>query len=279
MTTTALDAQVLPDAEADTYAEWFACLAEPTRVRLLHAVATSPRGMTIGALTEILGISQSTCSHHVRKLADVGFVRVQKERTATLVTINTACCAGLPHAADAVMGLLAPRPCCPDDIPADVTVRVLGNEDWAAVRRIYGEGIATGDATFETAVPSRASLDAKWLPDHRWVAELDGEVVGWAAAAPASTRKVYSGVAETSIYVADGHRGRGIGKALIRKQVMAADEDGLWTLQTSIFPENRASVGLHHAAGFRTLGIRERIAQRDGIWRDTVFMERRSTVN
>ena len=279
MTTTALDAQVLPDAEADTYAEWFACLAEPTRVRLLHAVATSPRGMTIGALTEILGISQSTCSHHVRKLADVGFVRVQKERTATLVTINTACCAGLPHAAAAVMGLLAPRPCCPDDIPADVTVRVLGNEDWAAVRRIYGEGIATGDATFETAVPSRASLDAKWLPDHRWVAELDGEVVGWAAAAPASTRKVYSGVAETSIYVADGHRGRGIGKALIRKQVMAADEDGLWTLQTSIFPENRASVGLHHAAGFRTLGIRERIAQRDGIWRDTVFMERRSTVN
>lgn len=98
------EAQVLPDTDAD----WFACLAEPTRVRLLHAVATAPRGMTVGALTEILGISQSTCSHHVRKLTHVGFVQVHKERTATLVTINATCCAGLPHAADAVMGLLAP---------------------------------------------------------------------------------------------------------------------------------------------------------------------------
>ncbi len=278
-TTTSGQAQVLPDAETATYAEWFACLAEPTRVRLLHAVATSPRGMTVGALTEILGISQSTCSHHVRKLAEVGFVNVQKEGTATLVTINAACCAGLPHAADAVMGLLAPRPCCPDDIPTDVQVRALDEGDWAAVRRIYGQGIDTGLATFETTVPSRASLDAKWLPNHRWVAEIDGDVVGWAAATPASAREVYAGVAETSIYVADGYRGRGIGKALIRKQVMAADEGGLWTLQTSIFTENRASVGLHHAAGFRTLGIRERVARRDGIWRDTVFMERRSTVN
>jgi L-amino acid N-acyltransferase YncA/DNA-binding transcriptional ArsR family regulator len=271
--------QVLPDAEAATYADWFACLAEPTRVRLLHAVATSSRGMTVGALTEILGISQSTCSHHVRKLADVGFVHLQKEGTATLVTINAACCAGLPHAADAVMGLLAPRPCCPGDIPTDVSVRALGDQDWAAVRRIYGQGIDTGLATFETAVPSRASLDAKWLPGHRWVAELDGDVVGWAAATAVSAREVYAGVAETSVYVAAGHQGRGIGKALIRQQVMAADEGGLWTLQASIFPENRASVGLHHAAGYRTIGIRERIAQRDGAWRDTVLMERRSTVN
>lgn len=277
--TTTLEAQVLPEAEASTYAAWFACLAEPTRVRLLHAVATAPQGMTVGALTEVLGISQSTCSHHVRKLADVGFVQLHKEGTTTLVTINPACCVGLPHAADAVMGLLAPRPCCPEDVPADVTVRALRDPDWAAVRRIYGEGIATGLATFETAVPSRSSLDAKWLPDHRWVAEVDGEVVGWAAATPASAREAYSGVAETSIYVGDGYRGRGVGKALIRKQVMAADEGGLWTLQTSIFAENRSSVGLHHAAGFRTLGIRERIAQRDDVWHDTVFMERRSTVN
>lgn len=271
--------QVLPDAEAATYADWFACLAEPTRVRLLHAVATSSRGMTVGALTEILGISQSTCSHHVRKLADVGFVHVQKEGTATLVTINTACCAGLPHVADVVMGLLAPRPCCPGDIPTDVSVRALGDQDWAAVRRIYGQGIDTGLATFETTVPSRASLDAKWLPDHRWVAELDGDVVGWAAATAVSAREVYAGVAETSVYVAAGHQGRGIGKALIRQQVMAADAGGLWTLQASIFPENRASVGLHHAAGYRTIGIRERIAQRDGVWHDTVLMERRSSVS
>lgn len=272
-------AQVLPTGEATTYAEWFACLAEPVRVRLLHAVATSPKGITVGALTEILGTSQSTTSHHVRKLADVGFVRLRKEGTATIVTVNEACCAGLPHAADAVMGLLAPRPCCPDDVPADVTVRALEPGDWAAVRHIYGEGIATGIATFETTVPSRASLDAKWLPEHRWVAELDGQVVGWTAASPVSGRDCYSGVAETSIYVADGHRGRGIGKALLHKQVTAADAAGLWMLQTAIFTENRASIALHHSAGYRTIGIRERIAQLDGTWHDTVLIERRSPIN
>ena len=272
-------AQVLPTGEATTYAEWFACLAEPVRVRLLHAVATSPKGITVGALTEILGTSQSTTSHHVRKLADVGFVRLRKEGTATIVTVNEACCAGLPHAADAVMGLLAPRPRCPDDVPADVTVRALEPSDWAVVRRIYGEGIATGIATFETTVPSRASLDAKWLPEHRWVAELDGQVVGWTAASPVSGRDCYSGVAETSIYVADGHRGRGVGKALLYKQVTAADAAGLWMLQTAIFTENRASIALHHSAGYRTVGIRERIAQLDGTWHDTVLIERRSPVN
>ncbi|ONI77964.1 ArsR family transcriptional regulator [Actinosynnema sp. ALI-1.44] len=271
-------AQVLPSQEAATYAEWFACLAEPVRVRLLHAVATSPSGITVGALTEILGTSQSTTSHHVRKLADVGFVNLVKQGTATIVTVNEACCAGLPHAADAVMGMLAPRPCCPDEVPADVTVRALEPGDWPAVRRIYGEGIATGLATFETTVPSRASLDAKWLPEHRWVAEIDGEVVGWTAVAPVSTRDSYAGVAESAVYVAEDHQGRGVGKALLHKQVNAADAAGLWTLQASIITENRASIGLHHSAGYRTVGIRERIAQLDGVWHDTVFLERRSPV-
>ncbi|MFL6125137.1 helix-turn-helix domain-containing GNAT family N-acetyltransferase [Actinophytocola sp.] len=276
MTATAPATSVLPEQEAATYAEWFASLAEPTRIRLLHIVATSPGGTTVGRLTELLGISQSTCSHHVRKLADVGFLKLHKEGTSTRVTVNSACCVGLPHAADAVMGLLAPRPCCPADVPDDVTVRALRPADWPAVRRIYGEGIATGIATFETTVPSRASLDAKWLPDHRWVAELDGQVVGWTALSPTSNRECYAGVAESSIYVADGHRGRGIGKALIRQQVVAADEAGLWTLQTAIFTENRASIALHHAAGYRTVGIRERIAQLNGVWHDTVLIERRS---
>lgn len=271
-------AQVLPTSEAATYAEWFACLAEPVRVRLLHAVATSPHGITIGSLTEIVGVSQSTCSHHVRRLAEVGFVLLRKEGTATIVTVNQACCVGLPHAADAVMGLLASRPCCPDDVPNDVTVRALTVDDWSAVRRIYSEGIATGIATFETAVPSTTALDAKWLPEHRWVAELDGQVVGWTAAAPVSTRDCYAGVAETSVYVGDRHRGRGVGKALLRQQVTAADAAGLWMLQTSIFTENRASIALHHAAGYRTVGIRERVAQREGVWHDTVLIERRSAV-
>lgn len=274
MTTTV--APVLPEQEAATYAEWFASLAEPTRVRLLHIVATAPGGITVGALAELLGISQSTCSHHVRKLADIGFLRLHKQGTSTRVTVNPACCVGLPHAADAVMGLLAPRPCCPTEVPAEVTVRALEPGDWAAVRRIYADGIATGVATFETAVPSRASLDATWLSDHRWVAEIDGQVVGWTALSPVSTRDCYAGVAESAIYVADGHRGRGIGKALIRQQVLAADEAGLWTLQTAIFTENRASIALHHSAGYRTVGVRDRIAQRDGTWHDTVLVERRA---
>ena len=261
--------------DAATYAEWFACLAEPTRVRLLHGVATAGRATSVGELTEQLGISQSTCSHHIRRLADVGFVTLRKDRTTTLVSVDPTCCTGLPHAADAVMGMLGPRPCCPDDVPTDVTVRALRVADWPDVRRIYGEGIATGNATFETEVPGRRTLDHTWLPGHRWVAEADGRVVGWAAASPASSGAVYAGVAETAIYVGDGFRGRGVGKALIRRQVTSADDAGLWTLQASIFPENRASIALHQSAGFRTLGLRERIARHHGRWRDTVFLERR----
>jgi L-amino acid N-acyltransferase YncA/DNA-binding transcriptional ArsR family regulator len=267
----------LSPQDAATYAEWFASLADPTRVRLLHAVAVAGRPVPVGELAEQVGISQSTCSHHLRKLADVGFVMLRKDKTATLVSVNAACCTGLPHAADAVMGLLGPRPCCPEDLPDDVTVRALQPDDWPAVRRIYAEGIATGNATFETDVPDRRTLDHAWLPDHRWVAQLDGQVVGWAAAKAVSPRPVYAGVAETSLYVGEGYRGRGIGKALIHRQVTAADTAGLWTLQTAIFPENRASIALHQSAGFRTLGVRERIAQHHGIWRDTVFLERRRT--
>lgn len=276
MTVTAPSPRLLGTQDAATYSEWFASLAEPTRVRLLHAAATAGRSMTVGELTELLGISQSTCSHHVRKLADIGFLLLHKEGTATHVTVNPNCCTGLPHAADVVMGVLAPRPCRPGNLPLDVTVRAMREDDWTAVRRIYAEGIATGDATFETEVPQRRALDSKWLRDHRWIAEVDDAVAGWAAATPVSTRECYSGVAEHSVYVSTDFRGRGVGKALLHKLVTAADEAGLWTLQTSIFPENRASLALHHAAGFRTLGVRERIAQHHGVWRDTVFLERRT---
>jgi L-amino acid N-acyltransferase YncA len=157
-----------------------------------------------------------------------------------------------------------------------VMIRALQPADWPAVLRIYAEGIATGDATFETEVPAPAVLDVRWLRDHRWVAVLGGQVAGWAAATAASTRSCYAGVAESSVYIGAGWRGRGVGKALLHKQIAAAEEDGLWTLQTAIFPENRASLALHHGAGFRTVGIRERIAQHHGRWRDTVLLERRT---
>lgn len=258
--------------EAATYASWFSTLSDPTRVRLLHHVASAPAPVTVGELTALLGVSQSTCSHHVRKLADVGFLRIQREGTTTLVTVNPACCTGLPHAADAVMGALSSGTVNP---VAGVAIRSMTTEDWPEVRRIYGEGIASGNATFETEVPSRRTLESKWLPDHRWIAEVDGEIAGWAAATPVSARECYAGVVETSIYVADASQGRGVGKTLLHHQVSAADADDLWTLQAVIFPENRASIALHHKAGFRTVGVRERIAQHHGEWRDTVLLERR----
>ncbi len=109
---------VLAQGDADTYAQWFACLAEPMRVRLLHRVASAVGGITVGALAEALGIGQPTVSHHLRKLADVGFVTMRREGTSTVVAMSPTCCVALPQAADVVMGVLAPRPCCPSDLPA-----------------------------------------------------------------------------------------------------------------------------------------------------------------
>jgi L-amino acid N-acyltransferase YncA/DNA-binding transcriptional ArsR family regulator len=269
----------LPPDRAEEYAEWFALLGDPTRVRLLHVLSTSTSGaMRVGELAQALGISQSTCSHHVETLRKVGFVVVDKVGTSSMVSVNAACCTGLPHAADVVMGTLASQPCCPTDLPADVAVRPVTDADLPAVLDIYAEGLATRNATFETTVPTAAQLRARWLPDLAWVAELDGRVVGWTAVTPVSTRECYAGVGETSVYVGADAQGRGVGRALLHTQVNEADAAGMWTLQTSIFPENRASLALHRSAGYRTLAVRTRIAQLDGVWRDTVLMERRSAV-
>ncbi len=261
---------------ATTYAAWFATLADPTRVRLLNAVATAPRGSArVGDLARELGISQSTCSHHVRHLADAGFVAVDRVGTSSVVSVNAACCTGLPHAADAVMGTLSTPPCCPADLPADVTTRAMTDDDLERVREVYAEGLATRQATFETEVPDAVELRDRWLPEHRWVAEVDGAVVGFATVSAVSTRACYAGVGEGAVYVAAAARGRGVGRALLHRQVTEADAGDLWTLQASVFPENRASLALHRAAGYRTLAVRSRIARLDGEWRDTVLLERR----
>ena len=168
----------LRPADAATYAEWFAVLADPTRVRLLHRVASSASGaVRVGDLASALDISQATCSHHVRKLAEVGFVHVDKVGTSSLVSVNAACCTGLPHAADVVMGTLSSRP-GPGDGPADVTTRAMTDADLPRVREIYAEGIATRQATFETEAPAIEALRGKWLPGQRWVAELVEELAG-----------------------------------------------------------------------------------------------------
>jgi L-amino acid N-acyltransferase YncA/DNA-binding transcriptional ArsR family regulator len=267
----------LSKEQAEDYAEWFSVLSDPTRVRLLHVLSTSTSGaLKVGDLAQRLGISQSTCSHHVELLRKVGFVVVDKVGNASMVSVNAACCTGLPHAADVIMGTLASQPCCPTDLPGDVTVRPVTDGDLDRVLAIYAEGIETRNATFETRVPTTEQLRARWLPDLAWVAVLDGEVVGWTAVMPVSSRECYAGVGETAVYVAESARGRGVGKALLHAQVNAADAAGMWTLQTSIFPENRASLALHRSAGYRTLAVRSRIGQLDGVWRDTVLMERRS---
>jgi L-amino acid N-acyltransferase YncA len=152
----------------------------------------------------------------------------------------------------------------------------MEDEHWDAVRSIYLEGIATGDATFETEAPDWETWDSGHLRECRLVATQGDRVIGWVALSPVSRRSCYSGVAEHSIYIAGSARGRGVGKALLAELVARSEGAGIWTLQTSIFPENGASIAIHRACGFREVGRRERIAQLHGVWRDTVFMERRS---
>jgi len=155
-------------------------------------------------------------------------------------------------------------------------IRTMRAEDWPAVRAIYEQGIATRQATFETEAPGWETWDAGHLAEPRLVAGEDGAVVGWAALSPVSRRACYAGVVEGSVYVAEGARGRGIGIALLARLCSDADAAGIWTIQTSIFPENVASVELHRRCGFRVVGTRERIAQLDGVWRDTLLLERRA---
>ena len=159
--------------------------------------------------------------------------------------------------------------------PPTVAIRALLPEDWSAVADIYWDGMRGGLATFQTEVPSWDEWDAAQLPDHRLVAELFDEVVGWAALSPASRRRCYAGVVENSVYVARHAQGKGIGRLLLEQLIDGARAGGIWTIQTSIFPENRASLVLHERCGFRVVGFRERIAKRDGIWRDTIFLEKR----
>ena len=154
-------------------------------------------------------------------------------------------------------------------------VRPLDPDDYPAVAAVFAEGIATGLATFETKVPGWEEWDASHLPDHRFVAELDGQVVGWIAVVPYSRRAVYRGVGEESVYVAERARGSGVGRALLETMIESARNGGLWTLQAGVFTDNGASLALHRALGFREVGIRERIGQLDGVWRDVVLLELR----
>jgi len=164
----------------------------------------------------------------------------------------------------------------------DFTVGEMREGDWPRVRAVYLEGIATGDATFETDAPEWETWDASHLRECRLVAreagggDEAGAVVGWAALSPVSSRCVYAGVAEVSVYVGARARGRGVGRALLDALVAASERAGVWTLQAGVIAENEASVRLHLACGFRVVGKRERLGRLAGAWRDVVLLERRS---
>ena len=155
-------------------------------------------------------------------------------------------------------------------------IEPMRSEDWEGVRAVYAEGLATGDATFETEAPAWERWDAAHLPFARLVARVGGRVGGWAALSPVSARRVYAGVAEVSVDVGREFRGRGLGRALLEALIEESEQGGVWTLQASVFPENVASTRLHKACGFREVGRRERIGKLAGRWRDTVLLERRS---
>jgi L-amino acid N-acyltransferase YncA len=154
-------------------------------------------------------------------------------------------------------------------------IRPLLASDWPAVEAIYAEGVATRNATFETATPTFEEFDSSHHADHRLVAVENGSVLGWVVLAPTSSRACYAGVAENSVYVAADARGRGVGRALMEAMVESAASGGVWSIQAGMFPENAASVALHESLGFRLVGRFERIAQLDGVWRDTILLELR----
>jgi L-amino acid N-acyltransferase YncA len=150
--------------------------------------------------------------------------------------------------------------------------------DWPAVERIYLEGIATGNATFETESPGWEKWNSAHHPHSRLIAKDGDNIFGWASLSPVSARRVYTGVAEVSVYVAASAQGKGVGKLLLTELIRQSEQNGIWTLQAGIFPENAASVALHRSLGFREVGRRIKIGQLHGQWRDTVLLERRSEI-
>jgi phosphinothricin acetyltransferase len=159
----------------------------------------------------------------------------------------------------------------------DYIVDDMKADDWAGVRSIYLEGIATGVATFETGAPAWEKWDAGHFQKMRLVErDMNDVILGWAAVSPVSDRCVYGGVAEVSVYVGERGRGRGVGRVLLQALIEASERNRIWTLQAGVFPENVASIKLHLRCGFREVGLRERIGKLNGIWRDTLLLERRS---
>lgn len=162
--------------------------------------------------------------------------------------------------------------------PSSISIRLMQATDWQAVSKIYKEGIETGYATFEKDIPSYQSWDDAHMKTCRIVALKNEDILGWAALSAVSSRCVYGGVAEVSVYVAKEARGQGVGKLLMENLINKSEKEGLWTLQSGIFPENKGSIKLHEQMGFRYIGKREKVGNLDGVWKDNVLFERRSSI-
>jgi len=275
----------LDRAPAAEFASWFRALADATRVQIVSLLARRGEPMTVGAITAELEVGQSTVSEHLKILAGVRFVLADRQGTAVYYRINETCVQCFPSAADIIMGRPVPavaaaaravRPGAPDG----VLIRPMRAADSSQVLAIYQAGLDTGQASFETVAPTWEAFDAAKLPRHRHVAAdtATGRLLGWVAVSPVSARSVYAGVVEHSVYIDPAHHRSGIGSALLTALIGSTEAARIWTIQSSVFPENTVSLRLHQQAGFRVIGVRERIGCHHGQWRDTVLLERRSAV-
>jgi L-amino acid N-acyltransferase YncA/2-polyprenyl-3-methyl-5-hydroxy-6-metoxy-1,4-benzoquinol methylase len=228
---------------------------------LLAESAAGAAELAESAATIGSGVRPVTEADYRRRLAEAGFTDVRIRPTH----------GAAPGIAAAIVQATKPTE------PA-VAVRPMRDDDWPAVAAVYADGIATGDATFETEMPAWQRWDSAHLSDHRLVAVAGDHVAGWAAVSRVSDRCAYAGVVEHSVYVAAHARGSGVGRALLAALIDATEQAGIWTLQAGVFPENEASLALHRAAGFRIIGTRQRLGRLHGQWRDVLAIERRSTV-
>jgi phosphinothricin acetyltransferase len=160
----------------------------------------------------------------------------------------------------------------------EIQIRTMNEDDWQQVAFIYKQGIDTGNATFQQEVPTWDEWDGGHLKSCRLIAEIGDKIAGWAALSAVSKRQVYSGVAEVSVYISNGYKGEGVGTILLKSLITASENENFWTLQVGIFPENTASLKIHENLGFRRVGRREKIGELNGIWRDTILLERRSSI-
>lgn len=160
----------------------------------------------------------------------------------------------------------------------DITLRTMNATDWVRVAEIYKEGIETGNATFQQSIPTWEDWNKGHISVCRIVAEVNHDIIGWAALSAVSSRAVYAGVAEVSVYVGNKYRGQQIGTKLLEAIIVESEANGFWTLQSGIFPENKSSIAIHKKQGFREIGYREKVAKMNQMWRDTILMERRSAV-